>query len=112
MAIFTQVLLFFVVGIAPLHAADYNTTDQNDLEKECTTGRCMGPIGLDFGLENVPQEQQIHAFEEQVMTQKSFSSLYLYLHFHCESLNEPLHLRCGSYLHEQIDFSHTHIRAI
>ena len=24
-----------------------------------------------------------------------------YLHFHCESLNEPLHLRCGSYLHEQ-----------
>ena len=33
-------------------------------------------------------------------------------HFHCESLNVPLHLRCGSYLHEQIDFSHTHIRAI
>ena len=29
-----------------------------------------------------------------------------------ESLNEPLHLRCGSYLHDQIDFSHTHIRAI
>ena len=35
-----------------------------------------------------------------------------YLHFHCESLNEPLHLRCGSYLHEQIELSHTHIRAI
>ena len=35
-----------------------------------------------------------------------------YLHFNCKSLNEPLHLRCGSYLHEQIDFSHTHIRAI
>ena len=35
-----------------------------------------------------------------------------YLHFHCESLNEPLHLRCGSYLHEQVDLSHTHIRAI
>ena len=35
-----------------------------------------------------------------------------YLHFYCESLNEPLHLRCGSYLHEQIDLSHTHIRAI
>ena len=35
-----------------------------------------------------------------------------YLHFHCESLNEPVHLRCGSYLHEQIDLSHTHIRAI
>ena len=32
--------------------------------------------------------------------------------FHCESLNEPLHLRCGSYLHEQIDLSHTHIRTI
>ena len=30
----------------------------------------------------------------------------------CESLNEPLHLRCGSYLHEQIDLSHTHIQAI
>ena len=69
---------FVIAGIAPLHAADYNTTDQNDLEKECTTGRCMGPIGLDFGLENVPQEQQIHAFEEQVMTQKCFSALYLY----------------------------------
>ena len=35
-----------------------------------------------------------------------------YLHFHCESLNEPSHLRCGSYLHEQIDLSHTHIHAI
>ena len=35
-----------------------------------------------------------------------------YLHFHCESLNEPLHLRCGSYLHELIDLSHTNIRAI
>ena len=35
-----------------------------------------------------------------------------YLHFHCESLNEPLHLRCGSYLHDQIDLSHTYIRAI
>ena len=40
--------------------------------------------------------------------------MYLYLHFHsdCESLNEPLHLRCGSYLHEQIDLSHTNIHAI
>ena len=35
-----------------------------------------------------------------------------YLHFHCESLNEPLHFRYGSYFHEQIDLSHTHIRAI
>ena len=35
-----------------------------------------------------------------------------YLHFHCESLNEPLHLRCGSYHHEQIGLSHTHIRAV
>ena len=34
---------------------------------------------------------------------------YIYLHFHCESLNEPLHLRCGSYLHEQIDLSHTYV---
>ena len=39
-------------------------------------------------------------------------SLYKYLHFHYESLNEPLHLRCGSYIHEQIDLSHTNIRAI
>ena len=38
--------------------------------------------------------------------------ILLYLHFHCESLNEPLHLRRGSYLHEQIGLSHTHIRAI
>ena len=35
-----------------------------------------------------------------------------YLHFHCESLNEPLHLRCGSYLHEQMDLSHTHKHVI
>ena len=36
----------------------------------------------------------------------------IYLHFHCESLNEPLHLKRGLYLHEQIDLSHTHICAI
>ena len=41
-----------------------------------------------------------------------FTSIGLYLHFHCESLNEPLYLRYGSYLHEQIDLSHTHTRAI
>ena len=35
----------------------------------------------------------------------------IYLHFHCESLNEPFHLRC-SYLHEQIYLSHTNIHAI
>ena len=29
-----------------------------------------------------------------------------------DHLNAPKHLRCGSYLHEQIDLSHTHIRAI
>ena len=29
--------------------------------------------------------------------------MLFYLHFHCESLNEPLHLRCPSNLHEQID---------
>ena len=28
------------------------------------------------------------------------------------NINEPLHLRCRSYLHEQIDLSHTHIGAI
>ena len=39
-------------------------------------------------------------------------SLTLYLHFHYESLNEPLHLRRRSYLHEQIDLSHTLIRPI
>ena len=37
---------------------------------------------------------------------------FKYLHFQWESLNEPLHLRCGSYLHEQIDLSHTNLRAI
>ena len=30
----------------------------------------------------------------------------------CISMNEFLHLRCPSYLHEQIDLSHAHIRAI
>ena len=43
---------------------------------------------------------------------KEQNSFKKYLHFHCQSLNEPLHLRCGSYLHEQIDLSHTHIRVI
>ena len=38
--------------------------------------------------------------------------IFEYLHFHCESLNEPLHFRCGSYLREQIDLSHNHIHAI
>ena len=38
-------------------------------------------------------------------------NIFIYLHFHCESLNEPLHLRCGSYLHEQITFEpHQHTR--
>ena len=35
-----------------------------------------------------------------------------YLHFHCKSLNEPLYLRCCSYIHKQINLSHFHIRAI
>ena len=35
-----------------------------------------------------------------------------YLHFHRESINESLHLRFRSYLHEQIDLSHAHIRVI
>ena len=36
-------------------------------------------------------------------------NMFIYLHFHCKSLNEPLHLRCGSYLREQLDLRHTHI---
>ena len=40
------------------------------------------------------------------------SGIHTYLHFHCESINDPLHLRCGSYLHEQIDLSHDPICAI
>ena len=36
----------------------------------------------------------------------------LYLHFHCESLNEPLHLRRRAYLHERICLSHAQLRAI
>ena len=31
------------------------------------------------------------------------------LHFHWESLNKPLYLRCPSYLHEPIALSHVHI---
>ena len=34
--------------------------------------------------------------------QNNFAYITVYLHFRCEILNEPLHLRCGSYLHEQI----------
>ena len=33
--------------------------------------------------------------------------IFLYLHFHCKSLNELLHLRCHSYLNERNDLSHT-----
>ena len=63
---------------------------------------------------------QFQIIEKEIVLKIAFSInlpllmiLYsIYLHFQCESLNEPLHLRCGSYLHEQIDFSHTHIRAI
>ena len=33
-------------------------------------------------------------------TQKLYVVIMMeYLHLHYESLNEPLHLRCGSYLH-------------
>ena len=41
-----------------------------------------------------------------------FVNIPIYLHFHCESLNEPLHLRCSSLLHERIDLSHSHLRTI
>ena len=47
-----------------------------------------------------------------MLVESLYVVMALYLHFNCESLNEPLHLRCRSYLHEQIDLSHTHIRAI
>ena len=50
----------------------------------------------------------VHVFHGQTQ----FCSFHLYFHFHCESLNEPLHLRFGSYLHKQIDLSHTHIHVI
>ena len=54
----------------------------------------------------------INRLVHEGMNSISNVEVHLYLHFHCESLNEPLHLRCGSYFHEQIDLSHTHIRAI
>ena len=31
---------------------------------------------------------------------ESYIFINSYLHFHCESVNEPLHLRCGSYLYK------------
>ena len=54
----------------------------------------------------------LNGFVYEGMNHISNVKVHLYLHFPCESLNEPLHLRCGSYLHEQSDFSHTLIRAI
>ena len=38
--------------------------------------------------------------------------VYIYLHFHCVSLNEPLQLKCPSYLPEQIGLNHAHIHTI
>ena len=46
------------------------------------------------------------------MTTKSHTYYKLYLHFNCESLNEPLHLRCCSYLHERIYLNHANTRAV
>ena len=51
----------------------------------------------------------LNRFVHEGMNNISNVKVHLYLHLHCESLNEPLHLRCGSYLHEQIDLSPTHI---
>ena len=56
--------------------------------------------------------ENVSLMKIESMAEGSPWSILQYLHFHCESLNEPLHLRCGLYLHEQIDFSHTHICAI
>ena len=69
---------------------------------------------LRWKMQIYPCAARRHDMPPHVCFAASINCMYvmLYLHFHCESLNEPLHLRCGSYLHEQIDLSHTHIRAI
>ena len=38
--------------------------------------------------------------------------IFLFLHFHCDSLIESLHMICPSFLHEQINLSHGHIFTI
>ena len=46
----------------------------------------------------------------QKMAQRK--SLQINIYISTASLNEPLNLRCGSYLHKHIDLSHTHICVI
>ena len=68
---------------------------------------------LKVDLNQAVSEQSPLGFHNLVLFVKIFTvDKVKYLHFHCESLKEPLHLRRGSYLHEQIRLSHTHIRAI
>ena len=61
-------LVVSILGIAPRHANEYDENIHSEIEKDCLLAeyRCIGPIGLDFRLEKVPREQQIHAFEQQV----------------------------------------------
>ena len=64
----------------------------------------------DIQEKGIDKNQEILDEIDQFPTGRQYITYYL--HFHCESLNEPLHLRCGSYLHEQIDLSHFYIGAI
>ena len=57
-----------------------------------------------------PQTQFAGGIKNKV--KKKTIIIQIYLHFHCECLSEPLLVRCGSNLHEQIDLSHIHICAI
>ena len=49
--------------------------------------------------------------EKVVHEIKTMMFIFLYFHFHCKSLKEPLHLRCFSQLHERIFLSHTNTHA-
>ena len=73
--------------------------------RSCRKEYIRKPTNLSMDFDLKLQQSDMEAAHRDAFTN-------VYLHFHCESLNEPLHLRRGSYLHEQIGLSHTHIRAI
>ena len=50
--------------------------------------------------------------QDIVNTENMLLNMCRYSHFHCESFDEFLHLRCGSYLQKHIDLSHAHICAV
>ena len=66
-----------ILGIAPCLANEYDANIHSEIENDCSLAeyRCIGPIGLDFRLEKVPREQQIHAFEQQVQCNPIIATL-------------------------------------